>query len=982
MKKTKSLKRQLNIIFTIIVVFQTVTILCSLIFSNVFNMLDFESVRTFTNITEANAEIYNTYTSKVMSFVSEEDRVLSKKIEKIANQNNITIDEIYNDEILYKQMITEISDELIYMLNQSNVTGAFVILDNSTKKDNEETYTSIYLRDNVPDKNAIGDLQLNVGPIAVAQNLHLPTSSNWSQDFIKPTNEQDFDFFSKPLYAAKLLNTNDILRCGYWSPPVDMFNDGANVICYTVPLIDYDGHAYGVMGIEINLNYLTQHVLVSSELFYENSFYMVSDFNGSSINNNWAIPGNAFGNAYITTGKPLELTSTSNENIYELDLDRLGTMNCYISELNMYSDNSPFIKEKWVLSCLVQKSILDQNSNQVGKTLISSILATSILSLVGVFIFSTVYTRKIKGLSKYLSKLSPLDEIHFDQVGISEVDELTNAITKFNQSLIDTNETTSKILELSLLPLGGYEILNNSSNIKLTDFLYKLLHIESGSIVTKEDWQEYYFKLTHEVHSEYDNVYKYFDEITQTEYWLRIKTAKAKNSVIGVVLDVTEEIRENSKLINQLEFDSLTGLRCQTAFKARATNIIEKDPDKIGAMIFIDLDNLKYINDNFGHEFGDKLIIGASKIFRNFEQYKAITCRYSGDEFAIFFWGYDTREELTKVISLIKQESNKHSIDLPNGTKNKIRFSGGIAWYPDDANDVRELLKIADFTMLEAKQREKGSIYEFNKLRYKNMSFLLENSEAINKLIDEQLIRFAFQPIIDIKTGEIFAYEALMRPLTSEFNGPLEVLSVAAAQSKLPQLERVIMLVVFDTIDKQIDVIGDKHIFINSIPNETTETNRTFLLQTIKEKYGKYFNKIVIEILERDSRDEAGLIKGVNYLKDNGLKIAIDDFGSGYSNEVRIINLSPDIVKIDMELIQGIASNTDKQTLVKGIIEFCHNKNIRIVAEGVENKEDLNFLMDIDVDYVQGYYLARPKYEFLDLTDNKKNEILNYNKNK
>ncbi len=975
MKKNKSLRGQLNIMFTIMVIFQTITILFSLIFSNVFNMLDFEAVRTFTNITETNVNIYNTFNSKIMEVVSEEDEILSTKVERIASQNNVTIDVLYDDDVLFKKMITEISNTLIHTLNQTNVTGAFVILDDIATTNNEIVHTSVYLRDNVPEKISNGDIQLNVGPISVSQDLHLPTSSNWTQGFIEPSDGRSFDFYTKPITAAKELNTNDILQCGYWAPPIDMFNDGSNVICYSVPLFDSNGNTFGVMGIEIDLNYLKQDVLVSSELFFDNSFYMLSDFNGDTLYEKWAVPGNALGNAYITNGQPLTLKSTSNENIYTLDLERLGTMSCYVSELNMYSGNSPFADEEWVLSCLVQKSVLDENSNNVIKALIFNIMATTLFSLVVVFIYNALYTRKIKNLSKYLSQLSPLDEIHFEEVGISEIDELTEAVTKFNQSLIDTNDTTSKILELSLLPLGGYEILNTSSNVKLTDFLYNLLHIEKENIVTQEQWQKYYEKLTAVVHPEYDNVYNYFDEITQTDYWLRIKTAMGKNSLIGVVFDVTEEINENSKLINQLEFDALTGLRCQTAFRARATNIIEKNKNKIGAMAFIDLDNLKYINDHFGHEFGDKLIIDASKIFKNFEQHKAITCRHSGDEFVIFFWGYDSKEELSKVISLLKQESNKHYIDLPNGTQNKIRFSGGVAWYPDDATDFRELLKIADFTMLEAKQREKGSIYEFNKLRYENMSYLLENIEAINKLIDEQLIKFAFQPIVDLKTGEIFAYEALMRPLIAEFNGPLEVISVAAAQSKLPQLERVIISMVFDTIDKNIDIIGDKRIFINSIPNEAIEDSQTLLIQNIKEQYGKYFDKVIIEILERDSRDEDGLVKKVEYLKENGLQIAIDDFGSGYSNEVRIIKLSPDIVKIDMELIQGIASNTDKQVLVKGIIEFCHSKNIRVVAEGIECKEDLYYLMDLDVDYVQGYYLARPSFEFIDLPDDKKMEI-------
>ncbi len=241
MKKTKSLRRQLNLMFSVIVIFQTIIILCSLIFSNVFDMLDFESVRTFTNITEATAESYNNYNRNIMAFISKEDDNLSRKIEKIATQRGVAINDIYSNDNLYREMMLEISNELICVLNESKVTGAFVILDNTTSLDNNTAHTSVYIRDNVPEKNSTGDLQLNVGPIFIAQNFQFPTSSNWTPDFVKPINEKDFDYYNKPLYAANTLNINDILQSGYWTPPLDILNDGANVICYSVPLFDSKG---------------------------------------------------------------------------------------------------------------------------------------------------------------------------------------------------------------------------------------------------------------------------------------------------------------------------------------------------------------------------------------------------------------------------------------------------------------------------------------------------------------------------------------------------------------------------------------------------------------------------------------------------------------------------------------------------------------------------------------------------------------------
>lgn len=977
MIKTKSLHKQLNTILGFIIVFQSMAIVVALFISNTFGVLSFEAVRTFSNVSIAQTEKLNSNFSQIMAVLSDEANLLNEIVYTYSSNNKVEISEMYLDDNLYNLMLNESKDTLVNVLEKCEVTGAFVILDSSHNDPNNLlAHSAIYFRDAIPDRTVESDLEFLVGPISIAQDMKIATSSNLRVDLIAKE-EKKFDFYDNPISAAVLYPNSEILRYGYWSKPFDILNDSVEVITYTLPLIDKYNKPYGVIGVEISKEYLEHNYLSADDKVYENNFYALTDLSDNKINNSWSIPGSSLANAYIGESYPVELKKTDSENLYETKFDGIGKLNFYVSELDMYSDNSPYVDQTWALVSFIEKSVLRSNVYDIRMKMIVSLMITVGVAMVAGFVVSHMFTRRITGLSDYVKWLSPLDEMNFEKTGIQEVDELTSAIAILNQNLIDTNKTTSKILELSLLPIGGYEILNNSQNVKITDYLYKFLHIENGRVIDKDEWETYYNKLTANIYKDHENVFYYFDEYSKREFWLRIKNAQSDTGIVGVILDVSEDIRENIKLSNKIDYDFLTGLYSQTKFKSKVTELINENSDDLGAMLFFDLDNLKYINDTFGHELGDQLIIKASNIFKHFEQFNAITSRISGDEFAIYFYGYKNRDDLRNIINLIKDKSNKYYIETPSGTKNKIRFSGGVAWYPKDATNVSDLLKLADFTMLEAKQKEKGSIYEFNKEYYENMSFLLENREDINKLIDEKQIRFAFQPIVDLNTGEIFAFEALMRPMMPNFNGPYEVLSVAAAQSKLPQLDRVVALTALESVESNEDIISGRHIFINSIPTETIDVS---LFKELKDKYSKYFDQVVIEIIERDSRDEEGLVEKVNYLKDMGFKIAIDDFGSGYSNDIRILKLLPDIVKIDMELVQGISKDKDKQSIVTNLVAFCHQKNIKLVAEGIELKEDFEYIMDIGVDYAQGFYLARPNFDFIEIPINIKSEILEYNK--
>ncbi len=425
------------------------------------------------------------------------------------------------------------------------------------------------------------------------------------------------------------------------------------------------------------------------------------------------------------------------------------------------------------------------------------------------------------------------------------------------------------------------------------------------------------------------------------------------------------------------EIEVLSGFYTKFGLKNKVNDFLKSEPNKVGCMLYLDIDNIKFINDKYGHDVGDEFILKLSEILKYFEKYNGSVSHISSDEFVVYLHGFENEEKLFEICKEFYMFSEKFNIVTPDGVINKVRFSSGIAFYPNDAQNFDDLYKFSDFALYSAKNNEKGFITKFNITEYKNNFHILENTLAINQLLDSELVKFAYQPIVDLKTGEIYAYEALMRSTMENFKSPTEIIDVATIQSKLQQLEKLVVFSVYEDFRKNEDVLGNCKIFLNSLPSQVLDLESAFELV---KRYEKYLGRIVIEITEQASLNIENLERKLQFARDYNLQIAIDDFGSGFSNERRILGLNPDIVKIDMSLIQGIHNDNDKKTIVCNLVDFCHGKNIRVVAEGVETSLDLEYISKIGIDYVQGYYVGKPSFEILSISEEVKKEIVSYNK--
>ena len=245
---------------------------------------------------------------------------------------------------------------------------------------------------------------------------------------------------------------------------------------------------------------------------------------------------------------------------------------------------------------------------------------------------------------------------------------------------------------------------------------------------------------------------------------------------------------------------------------------------------------------------------------------------------------------------------------------------------------------------------------------YREKEIELDKLDKFKQLVNKNEFIYNFQPIVNARDGSIFAYEVLMR--TSDDIGlkPLEVLKYAEISEMLDKIERSTFFNILKYYKENIELFKGRKIFINSIPSVILPDDELEKLQAL---YSGISENVVVEILENDDDDDntiAAFDKLRNILNCN---IAVDDYGSGYSNDMKVLNNNPNFIKIDMSMITSIDTDSKKQLLVSNLIKFGRKYDIKILAEGVETKEELTKVIELGVDLIQGFYTARPARDVL-----------------
>ncbi len=251
-----------------------------------------------------------------------------------------------------------------------------------------------------------------------------------------------------------------------------------------------------------------------------------------------------------------------------------------------------------------------------------------------------------------------------------------------------------------------------------------------------------------------------------------------------------------------------------------------------------------------------------------------------------------------------------------------------------------------------------------------------KDCELVDRILDENLLTYYFQPIVKASDGEIYSYEALMRSSTEKKISALDIIKYAGIRNRLIDVERATFYNVLTEIEKKEDRFGNAKIFINSIPGIRLEKAD---FDTINELLKRNCHRTVVELTEEAELLDEELDAVKQLLRSLDIEIAIDDYGTGYSNISNLLRYMPNYVKIDRALLSGIDSKPQKQHFVSEIIKFCRDNNIMSLAEGIETREELRTVIRMGVDLIQGYYTAKPSADILPrINEMVRNEICTY----
>lgn len=451
-------------------------------------------------------------------------------------------------------------------------------------------------------------------------------------------------------------------------------------------------------------------------------------------------------------------------------------------------------------------------------------------------------------------------------------------------------------------------------------------------------------------------------ELISTHYiTLRVTHIMGESaSEVGLAEDMTTTVLEQQRIEHERDYDTLTGLYRRRAFD-RACEALFQQPEKLGcaALLMMDLDNLKQINDTYGHDWGDQYIRQTGQCFAANTPANTICSRLSGDEFLIFFYGYQDQAQLRAQLELLSAALQRSVSILPNGKQLHISISGGIAWYPTDGHDLLTLKKYADFAMYQVKHSHKGRMCDFDIGSYHQEAYAAQTQQDFELLLQEELVSYHFQPIYSARSGRVAAYEALMRVDLPTLHSPAQVMQLAHETGRLYEIERITVFhssEIFQRLQAQGLLQSDALLFINSIANVSLTVED---VEEYAQRYPELLKRLVVEITEQEDLDRACLERKRNIPGFSG-SFALDDYGSGYSNELNLLELSPRYIKIDISIVRGIDTDRDKQQIVSNIVAYAHARSMQLIAEGIETEAQLRTVIGLGVDLLQGYYLSRP----------------------
>jgi diguanylate cyclase (GGDEF)-like protein len=602
-----------------------------------------------------------------------------------------------------------------------------------------------------------------------------------------------------------------------------------------------------------------------------------------------------------------------------------------------------------------------------SKFLIKPMQIKDLLNVIEETFKSNGIANPVKGLGLNPTSHSMLDKKHADRVRVKLDEKIVELIEEkkklienearlrdFAESSADWFWESDETLKIQALTGGS-----GTFNLENLEDLANICQNQTSNEILK-NLQTHQKIIDLVVHSNSDN---------GKSRYLRIsgKPIFNNNNVFigyrGVGRDVTDTVFLNRRVEYLATHDELTGLPNRSMFRQRLEHAIAKAEraNSQVLLLFFDLDHFKLVNDTMGHEAGDQLLILATKRIAERARSTDILCRVGGDEFVMVMESASPQDGHRLVRDIIA------AFAVPFEIKEQKIYSTvtiGVSVYPDDTTDPQTLLLYSDLAMYRAKQNGRND-FEFytTGLNYIAHQWL-DMEHGIRNALKENQMFVVFQPQVDYKTQQLFGMETLLRWRHPERGliPPLEFIKIAEQSSLINDIGEFVL----EESCKQMRAWLDKgyhvpRVSINISARHLRSANLIKTLTAITTKYEISPELICIEITEHALLEFADAVKkNMHYIKDNGYKISLDDFGMGHSSLLYLKRWSIDEVKIDRVFVENLVSSEEDRLIVKAIIALGDALGLNLVGEGVEAQLQAEILAESGCKIMQGYLYSIP----------------------
>ncbi len=453
--------------------------------------------------------------------------------------------------------------------------------------------------------------------------------------------------------------------------------------------------------------------------------------------------------------------------------------------------------------------------------------------------------------------------------------------------------------------------------------------------------------------------------------WMEVNLQRARigneDRILAIVRDISERKAHEHAIRRMAYHDSLTGLPNRAYLKEHLDQELEKSRrgEAAGTVLFVDLDNLKTINDTFGHSYGDGVIIKAGAYIFAEAGEGAFVARIGGDEFIVVLPGEADREKVKKIADgMVKLLERDYDIGDAGAY---LSGSVGIALYPEDGDTAEDILKNADLALYAAKGSGKNTWRFYESSMQRNAYYDMLLKQGLREAISRNELSLHYQPLVSTHTSGVVSFEALLRWNSAEL-GPVppgRFIPLAEESDTIQIIGRWVIWEACRFACRLCDLgKGYIRVSVNVSPRQLAADDFVPFIRDAINAVGIKPNQLEFEITENilitSMKESSQKLKD---LRELGVHLSLDDFGSGYCSLTYLKKLPVETLKIDKSFIDDIEYDEDQLRFVNSIINMAHVQRLNVVAEGVETQEQLNRLMQCRCDLAQGYIFSRPMPE-------------------